>query len=155
MRWLTALLVVAACAKQPHDFHAAGKLPVSACAAYLVEPASHAVVVQPDGKPGEFVDYKGRKFNVHRGDCVTIAQPTIHWFADAKLAYVGLGDSAALGARSEKRISQYDALYAGDTLLAVSRYESVMRDTLWLVDSHQDEQAKLFTTLTGAAPSAR
>jgi len=155
MRWLAALLLLVACARKPDDFHVAGKLPVAACAAYLYTPRSGAVVIQPDGKPGELVEYKGRQFNVHRSDCVTIAQPSIHWIVDDKVAYVGLGDSTALGARSEQRMSQYDALYGGDALLAVSLYESVMRDTLWLVDSHTDEQAQLFEKLTGTRPPSR
>jgi hypothetical protein len=157
MRTLALVVLLVACAKKADDFHVAGKLPVSVCAAYVYEPKqTGAVVIDPGGKVGEVVDYKGHQFNVHRSDCVTIAQPTIHWVVNDDTAFVGVGDSATLGPRSEKRMSQYDAIYAGDALLSISLYEAVMRDTLWLGDSHRDEQAKMFVQLTGTQPpSAR
>jgi hypothetical protein len=49
-------------------------------------------------------------------------------------------------------MSQYDAIFAGNALISVSLYETVMRDVLWLGSSHRDEQAKLFATLTDTQP---
>jgi hypothetical protein len=157
MRTLALVLLLVACAKKPEDFHVPGKVPVAVCAAYAYDPKqSGAVVTDPAGNIGGLVEYKGRQFNVHRGDCVTIAKPTIHWVVNDGIAYVGVGDDAALGPRSEKRMSQYDAIYGGETVLAVSLYEAVMRDTIWLGDSHRDEQVKMYVTLTGTQPpSAR
>jgi hypothetical protein len=152
MRFLVFALLLVACAKKLDDFHVAGKAALSVCAAYSYDPKSGAVVIQRDGNPGDVIDYKGQKFNVHRSDCVTIAQPTIHWTIDGDVAFIGFGDSASLGERSEKRMSQYDAIFVGDALVSVSLYEAVMRDTLWLGSSHRDDQAKLFATLTGTQP---
>jgi hypothetical protein len=153
MRTLALVFLLVACAKKPDDFHVAGSVPVSVCAAYSYEPQqSGAVVIEPSGKTGEVVDYRGHQFNIHRSNCVTIAQPTIHWHVTDGIAFVGVGDSAELGARSEKRMSQYDAIYAGDALLWILLYEDVMRDTLWVGDSHRDDQVKRFVQLTGTQP---
>ncbi len=128
-------------------------LALAICAAYFYEPArTGAVVIDPAGKPGNIVEYRGGRFNIHKSDCLPIEHPIIHWALDGDKAYVGLGDSDAIGARSEQRMSQYDALYAGDELLSISEYEGVMRDALWLSGTDIAAQRALFAKLAGAPP---
>ena len=155
MRHVLVACLLVSCAKHRDDFHVAAKpgLAIAVCAAYVYDPkTTGAIVVEPNGKAGGLVAFRGTQFNVHRGDCLTIAHPTIHWSVDGARAFVGLGDDPAIGARSARRMSQYDALYAGDELLEIPLYEAVMSETLWLGATDRDLQRRLFERLTGSSP---
>jgi len=158
MRLAIAACLLLACRRGPDDSHVPARagLRVAACAAYPYEPAkTGAVVIDGAGNPGDLVEFHGHTFNIHRDDCAVIDHPIIHWSVDGERLFVGLGDDDAVGARSEHRISQYDAIYAGDEILSISLYEQVLRDVIWLVADDGAAQRKLYEKLTGAPPPTR
>ncbi len=150
---LCLILLVVGCGSKVDEHPTQGNLPVSICAAYEYQPASGAVVIEPDGKPGQVMAWHGHPYTIQRSDCLVLPRPTIRWIASKDdQTYIGLGDSEDIGKRSQKRMSQSDAIFAGDDLISVSVYHDVMGKTLWLGDSDRAAQAKLFEKLTGARP---
>jgi len=160
---VAVLALAVACHKgEPADaFRAtpAAGLEVAMCSAYNYEPdKTHAFVMQPDGTPGDIVSWQGHAYNIHRGDCLRFSGAdirAIRWHPAESKEFVGIqladepGDR--LSERTERRMSQLDAIFINNSLHTISLYENILRDTLWISGKPETMRA-LFTQLSGVEP---
>lgn len=117
-----------------------------------------AVVIDRDGSPGEIIESDGQRFNIHRTDRLVITSDhveRVRWIEgpDAPTISVRLdrATAAALGHRSNRRISQHDALFLDGKLVGVPIYNDLVT-RLWYASPDRAAQRAFFQALTGAPP---
>jgi hypothetical protein len=156
----TLIVAVAACGRaEPPGVAPAADATVEMCAAYPFNPnETHAVVIDRSGSPGEVVTWHDRNFNVHHSDCLKVAAADIRsiaWAPDGPQFAIAVRAVGAVAdrieERTEKRMSQFEALYMDGELYTVALHEHVV-DSLWLVDRDRARQAAFYERLTGANP---
>ena len=115
-----------------------------------------AVVIDRNGSPGEVIESDGHRFNIHRSDRLIITSDQVErvrWIDsdDAPTISIRLDrdTAAALGHRSNRRISQYDALFLDGHLVGVPIYNDLVT-RLWYASPDRDAQRAFYQALTGA-----
>ncbi|MBL9018471.1 MAG: hypothetical protein JNL83_30065 [Myxococcales bacterium] len=113
-----------------------------------------AYVVDSHGSPGERVEHGGRSFFVHRDDRVTIPAARVRrvrWLDSEDRASISIRvdqDTARImRARSERRISQFDALYIDGVLVAIPLYEGVVSDRIAITDGEDVVVRRIYDLL--------
>lgn len=131
-------------------------------AAYPFDPErTGAVVIDPTGSPGSVITFAGQRFNLHRGNRLSLAPGEVRrvrWVEGdgdgSPLLAIRLSGPAAarLRARSMARMSQFDALLIDGDVMSVPLHEDVMDHRLFLVDSDRARLARLYHRLVGRNP---
>jgi hypothetical protein len=123
-----------------------------------VEGEMPAVVIDRDGSPGEIIESDGHRFNIHRTDRLVITSDQVErvrWIDGADAATISVrldrDTAAALGHRSNRRISQYDALFLDGRLVGVPIYNDLVT-RLWYASPDRAAQRAFYQALTGAPP---
>jgi len=117
-----------------------------------------AVVLDRDGSPGEIIESDGRRFNLHRTDRLVITSDhaeRVRWIDGADRPTISIrldrGAASALGHRSDRRISQYDAVFLDGHLIGIPIYDDIVT-RFYYASPDRAAQRAFYQALTGAPP---
>lgn len=117
-----------------------------------------AVVIDRDGSVGEIIESRGQRFNLHRSDRLVITSDQVErvrWIDGAERPTISIrldrDSAAALGHRSDRRISQFDALFLDGKLVGVPLYNDFVT-RLWYASPDRAAQRAFYQALTGTPP---